>query len=90
MEDKRAQGHLGGMARRFALDDKNQRAYMATLRRAGQAERGDLISRAKLRWDLTVWADKLRTAGECGGCEAELLRGIIRMVDEQPAAPENE
>ena len=36
----------------------------------------DLISRAELRRSLMIWADKLRTAGECGGCEAELLQAV--------------
>lgn len=44
---------------------------------------GDLISRAKLRQSLMIWADKLRTAGECGGCEVELMQAVIRMLDAQ-------
>lgn len=46
---------------------------------------GDLISRAKLRRSLMIWADKLRTAGECGGCEVELLQAVVKMVDAQAA-----
>lgn len=46
---------------------------------------GDLISRAKLRQSLMIWADKLRTAGECGGCEVELLQAVVKMVDAQAA-----
>ena len=45
----------------------------------------DLISRAKLRQSLMIWADKLRTAGECGGCEVELLQAVVKMVDAQAA-----
>lgn len=45
----------------------------------------DLISRAELRRNLMIWADKLRTAGECGGCEVELLRAVVKMVDAQAA-----
>lgn len=43
----------------------------------------DLISRAELRRSLMIWADKLRTAGECGGCEVELLQAVVKMVDAQ-------
>lgn len=46
---------------------------------------GDLISIAKLRQSLMIWADKLRTAGECGGCEVELLQAVVKMVDAQAA-----
>ena len=46
---------------------------------------GDLISSAKLRRSLMIWADKLRTAGECGGCEVELLQAVVKMVDAQAA-----
>ena len=46
----------------------------------------DLISRAGLRRSLMIWAEKLRAAGECGGCEAELLQAVIKMVDAQPLA----
>lgn len=45
----------------------------------------DLISRAELRRSLMIWADKLRTAGECGGCEVELLQAVVKMVDAQEA-----
>ena len=45
----------------------------------------DLISRAELRRSLMIWADKLRTAGECGGCEAELLQAVVKMVDAHAA-----
>ena len=45
----------------------------------------DLISRAELRRSLMIWADKLRTAGECGGCEVELLQAVVKMVDAQAA-----
>ena len=48
----------------------------------------DLISRAELRRQLMIWREKLRVAGECGGCEAKLLDGVLRLVDAQ--APENE
>ena len=45
----------------------------------------DLISRAELRRTLMIWAEKLRAAGECGGCEAELLQAVVKMVDAQAA-----
>lgn len=45
----------------------------------------DLISRAELRRSLMIWADKLRTAGECGGCEVELLQAVVKMVGAQAA-----
>ena len=45
----------------------------------------DLISRAELQRTLMIWAEKLRAAGECGGCEAELLQAVVKMVDAQAA-----
>ena len=44
----------------------------------------DLISRSALRQVLASRAEKLRASGECGGCEAELLQAVIKMVDAQP------
>lgn len=49
------------------------------------AKEGDLIRRSELRRQLVIWSEKLRAAGECGGCEVELLRAVIRMVDAQEA-----
>ena len=43
----------------------------------------DLISRVELRRQLAIWCEKLRSAGECGGCEVELLQAVIKMVDAQ-------
>ena len=43
----------------------------------------DLISRAEFRRSLMIWAEKLRIAGECGGCELELMQAVIRMLDAQ-------
>ena len=43
----------------------------------------DLISRVELRRHLAIWCEKLRSAGECGGCEVELLQAVIKMVDAQ-------
>lgn len=43
----------------------------------------DLISRSELRRNLMIWTEKLRSAGECGGCEVELLQAVIKMVDAQ-------
>ena len=45
----------------------------------------DLISRAEFRRSLMIWAEKLRIAGECGGCEVELMQAVIRMLDAQVA-----
>ena len=45
----------------------------------------DLISRVELRRQLAIWCEKLRSAGECGGCEVELLQAVIKMVDAQAA-----
>lgn len=45
--------------------------------------RYDLISRSELRRQLVIWSEKLRTAGECGGCEAELMQMVVKMVDAQ-------
>ena len=45
--------------------------------------KGDLISRAEFRRSLMIWAEKLRIAGECGGCELELMQAVIRMLDAQ-------
>lgn len=46
----------------------------------------DLISRVELRRQLAIWCEKLRSAGECGGCEVELLQAVIKMVDAQATA----
>lgn len=46
---------------------------------------GDLISRAELLWDLEILEGRLRMAGECGGCEAELLQAVVKLVDAQKA-----
>ena len=45
----------------------------------------DLISRSEFRRSLIIWAEKLHIAGACGGCEAELLQAVIKMVDAQEA-----
>ena len=45
----------------------------------------DLISRSELRRNLMIWMEKLRIAGECGGCEVELIQAVIRMLDAQAA-----
>lgn len=45
----------------------------------------DLISRAEFRRSLIIWAEKLHIAGACGGCEAELLQAVVKMVDAQAA-----
>lgn len=45
----------------------------------------DLISRSEFRRSLIIWAEKLRIAGECGGCEVELIQAVIRMLDAQAA-----
>lgn len=45
--------------------------------------KGDLISRAEFRRSLMIWAEKLHIAGECGGCEVELMQAVIRMLDAQ-------
>ena len=45
----------------------------------------DLVSRAEFRRSLIIWAEKLHIAGECGGCEAELLQAVVKMVDAQAA-----
>ena len=49
------------------------------------AKEGDLIRRSELRRQLVIWSEKLRAAGECGGCEVELLQAVIKMVDAQEA-----
>ena len=46
----------------------------------------DLISRTGLRRSLMIWHDRLTAAGECGGCEAELLQAVVKLVDAQKAA----
>ena len=43
----------------------------------------DLISRSEFRRSLIIWAEKLHIAGECGGCEVELMQAVIRMLDAQ-------
>lgn len=48
----------------------------------------DLISRSVLRLELVIWMEKLRTAGECSGCEVELIQAVIKKVDAQQAASE--
>ena len=45
----------------------------------------DLISRSEFRRSLIIWAEKLHIAGECGGCEVELMQAVIRMLDAQAA-----
>ena len=45
----------------------------------------DLISRTGLRRSLMIWHDRLTAAGECGGCEAELLQAVVKLVDAQKA-----
>lgn len=45
----------------------------------------DLISRTEFRRSLIIWAEKLHIAGECGGCEVELMQAVIRMLDAQAA-----
>ena len=30
-----------------------------------------------------IWLEKLRAAGECGGCEVELMQNVVRMLDSQ-------
>ena len=45
----------------------------------------DLISHVELRRQLAIWCEKLCSAGECGGCEVELLQTVIKMVDAQAA-----
>lgn len=45
--------------------------------------RYDLISRSELRRRLMIWLEKLRAAGECGGCEVELMQNVVRMLDSQ-------
>ena len=44
------------------------------------AKEGDLIRRSELRRQLVIWSEKLRAAGECGGCEVELLQAVIKTV----------
>ena len=45
--------------------------------------RNDLISRPGLRRQLAVWMERLRIAGECGDCEAEILQDVLNLVDAQ-------
>lgn len=45
--------------------------------------RDDLISRSALIQALTAWREKLQSANECGGCEAQLLQAVIHNVIEQ-------
>ena len=54
------------------------------------AKEGDLIRRSELRRQLVIWSEKLRAAGECGGCEVELLQAVIKMVDAQEAVDEKQ
>lgn len=38
---------------------------------------------------LADWQLSLRSANECGGCEAELLEQVMKALDEQPTLPED-
>lgn len=38
---------------------------------------------------LADWQLSLRSANECGGCEAELLGRAMKALDEQPTLPED-
>lgn len=45
----------------------------------------DLISRLALKQELKLWIEQSDSTDECGGCEAELLQAVVKMVDAQAA-----